>query len=510
MEGPSDMERGTEAGLDAPYLCFLLLGCGTLFPWNALITAANYWEARYPGKHTDRLLTVAYLPINLVVIAAMVHWHARMRPVLRIVTGLVGFTLAIAAVPLLDLAPASSGTLAVLLLLVAACGLCDGLAQGALFGEAARLPPRFTQALIAGTAVSGVVVSVLRVVTKATLPDTEQGLRQSANLYFAIAALVCAACTVVYSYVLPRLPAVQQYKHAALEAALHGDDDLGLERHEGQGPGSLASSAAASPWKQHRQQQQQPARSSIDVELSYEDHVHGWGQQDGEQQQQLDSRPATLAEESAGQALLGGGAQHTMSNSRPGEWLHDHWQAGQQQQQQYARAGQAAQAGALTAGAVFRMLWRLATANALIYTITLSIFPGVLAEDVHSAELGSWYPVALLTAFNFADWAGKSLPGVPALRVSNERIILGATLLRVLFIPAFYFAAVGGAMPAIIGTLALLLGASNGFLSSCAMMRAPSLVPPAAGELAGNMMVLFLILGLCIGAACGFLWLLAD
>lgn len=44
---------------------------------------------------------------------------------------------------------------------------------------------------------AGVVVSVLRVITKAILPDTEQGLRQSANLYFSLAALVCAACTVV-------------------------------------------------------------------------------------------------------------------------------------------------------------------------------------------------------------------------------------------------------------------------------------------------------------------------
>jgi phage tail protein X len=49
--------------------------------------------------------------------------------------------------------------------------------------------------------------------------------------------------------------------------------------------------------------------------------------------------------------------------------------------------------------------------------VTLSIFPGVLAEDVHSAELGSWYPVALLTAFNLADWAGKSVPGVDSLRL---------------------------------------------------------------------------------------------
>lgn len=52
------------------------------------------------GKHTDRLLTVSYLPINLVVIAAMVRWHASVRPRLRILGGLGGFTLAISAVPL--------------------------------------------------------------------------------------------------------------------------------------------------------------------------------------------------------------------------------------------------------------------------------------------------------------------------------------------------------------------------------------------------------------------------
>lgn len=55
----------------------------------------------------------------------------------------------------LDLAPATTGSLATLLLLVAACGACDGLAQGALFGEAALLPPRYTQALVSGTAASG-------------------------------------------------------------------------------------------------------------------------------------------------------------------------------------------------------------------------------------------------------------------------------------------------------------------------------------------------------------------
>jgi hypothetical protein len=41
------------------------------------------------------------------------------------------------------------------------------------------------------------------------------------------------------------------------------------------------------------------------------------------------------------------------------------------------------------------------------HSITLSIFPGVLAEDVYSAVLGTWYPVALILLFNLADWGGK-------------------------------------------------------------------------------------------------------
>lgn len=40
------------------------------------------------------------------------------------------------------------------------------------------------------------------------------------------------------------------------------------------------------------------------------------------------------------------------------------------------------------------------------------------------------------------------------------------------------------------------------------MIGAPARVPAAAAALAGNLMVLSLVAGLCVGAACGFLWLL--
>ncbi len=50
------------------------------------------------GQHTDRLLTATYLPANLAVVSAMTALHGAVRPRLRVVSGLLGFALALAAV----------------------------------------------------------------------------------------------------------------------------------------------------------------------------------------------------------------------------------------------------------------------------------------------------------------------------------------------------------------------------------------------------------------------------
>ncbi len=339
----------------------------------------------------------------------------------------------------LDLAPATTGSLAALLLLVAACGACDGFAQGALFGEAALLPPQYTQALVSGTAASGearmtsfliahhkltsmlalcrswllllhpavqagrlryhpmpavpagVAVSLLRVLTKATLPDTEAGLRHSANLYFLLTALVCASCTAVYSCVLPRLS--EKLRQAALQAAIEddgsgGNEPAGWKLLDGRQQAAYSERHAA-PYSEQQQQQrhQRAGRPSLDVELSYEDHAHSrfdssmagsWHEQPHHQQQQIaEDEQLELAGEAA---LLQG--QHTMSHSSSAGWLHDrHGAAAGRLGHGSPAAGDASLgAAALQRGqelgaplaphsalAVFQRLWRLEMAVMTIY-----------------------------------------------------------------------------------------------------------------------------------------------
>lgn len=384
--------------------------------------------------HVDRLLTVAYLLPSLAVLAFFVHTHGRVAQRSRVMAGFAVFVVATGAMPLIDLFPAGPGTLGAMLVLVAATGVADGAAQGALFGEAAALDGRHTQALVASTAVSGVAVSLLRVLTKAVLPDTPAGLRASADLYFFIAAAWCAGCLVVYAAVLPRL------RREAAAAA--GGPTVIFNSGDGDGGGG--------------------GPPSVDTKYS------GPDEGEAEPEGASDSEAAALV----------------------------HFDT-------FAAA--AAQPSYLVVAWEVRYL---VAALIAIYTVTLSIFPGVLAEDISSAALGSWYPVVLMAVYNAADCGGKWAPAVPALRLRRPGAILGAAGARVLFVPAFHFAATRGAGGAAMGALAVALGGSNGYLTSAAMMLGPRLVEPRAAALSGNVMVLSLVAGLCVGAVAGFLWLL--
>lgn len=207
-----------------------------LLPWNATLSALDYYTSIYPGWHADRLLPICYLPCMLVPLGITSLLHHHLNKHTRVVLGFSLFCATIAAPMMCQLAaigPTGQGTpttLAITLLSVACMGVADGIGQGALFAEAAPVPGG-VPALQMGTALSGtwltamsppaetctiqmtllhtgIVVLFLRCVTKALFHDTPAGLRASAVAYFAVAELCCLLCLAVYCLLLPRLPTV--------------------------------------------------------------------------------------------------------------------------------------------------------------------------------------------------------------------------------------------------------------------------------------------------------------
>lgn len=52
------------------------------------------------GRHTDRLITVCYLPVTLVMLLVMIHYNHHTNLKVRVLMGMAGFVCAMIAVPL--------------------------------------------------------------------------------------------------------------------------------------------------------------------------------------------------------------------------------------------------------------------------------------------------------------------------------------------------------------------------------------------------------------------------
>lgn len=284
----------------------------------------------------------------------------------------------------------------------------QGIAQGALFGDAAVSgDPLNTQSLIVGTSSSGLIISLLRLLTKAAFP-TDQAIHISSNLYFLISGMICVLCIYIFS-VMPK-----KNDHASNQELEESTQDM----HQ---------------------------------DDSCED-----------------------------KSLLGPEGGISMNIHTP----------------------ELECSGNLKG--IIQKAWQPLLSNMACYWVTLSIFPGVLAEDLNFND-NSWYPLLLLAIFNAADCVGKFCPLAIQMKFCSKTSVLLMALLRCSFIPLYLVA--HGSVPAI-SILTILLGISNGALTTINMVYATMLVDNTEQQRCGSVSVLFLILGLNFGAFSGFLWLL--
>lgn len=213
------------------YIIYFTLGLGFLLPWNAFITAVDYFSYIYPEASVDRIFAVVYMLVCLVFLLLIIFYSHNSDAYPRINAGLALFVVSMLVVPVMDAVYIKGrvGLYAGFDVTVAAIGLsgvADALVQGGIIGSAGELPERYMQAVVAGTAASGVLVSFLRILTKAVYPQDAHGLRKSANLYFAVSIVVMVICIVFYN-VAPRLPVMKYYRELKIQAINEEQEEKG-------------------------------------------------------------------------------------------------------------------------------------------------------------------------------------------------------------------------------------------------------------------------------------------
>ncbi|XP_063814857.1 equilibrative nucleoside transporter 3 isoform X3 [Pseudophryne corroboree] len=158
-------------------------------------------------------------------------------------------------------------------------------------------------------------------------------------------------------------------------------------------------------------------------------------------------------------------------------------------------------------------------AACLFYTffVSIIIFPTISAsiESVEKHTGSVWTnkyftPMTCFLAYNFADWSGRQITTWIQSPGPDSKVLPTLVFLRTFFIPLFMFCNYqprkhiyevffqSDVYPVIFITL---LGLSNGYLGTLAMVYGPKVVPKESTEGTAIIMSFFLGLGLAIGSA---------
>ena len=131
-------------------------------------------------------------------------------PQVRFALGFVSAAVVLACIPVATKYMQESGAWTTVLCLTFTLGMGNGMTEGSLYGLAAAATSRKGSAKTvvqyavpaqAGQGFAGVLVCLMRIVTKASFSEDYQGSSQAAQVFFSLASLLSLACSFVGYYI---------------------------------------------------------------------------------------------------------------------------------------------------------------------------------------------------------------------------------------------------------------------------------------------------------------------
>ncbi|KAK3871004.1 hypothetical protein Pcinc_023801, partial [Petrolisthes cinctipes] len=207
------------------YIGFLLLGLGTLLPWNFFITAQTYWEYKFRNTtihnetvyglertHLQQLYTpmqVCFSQIpNFTFLFINALFGHKVRQRLRLVASLVMMIVFFSLTTILTKINTDCwqlGFFILTMIIIVLINSSGAIFQGGLFGVAGQFPEQYMTAVVAGQALGGVFASASRIISLSVGAKDDT----SAFIYFLIAVMVMIVTLIAYLY----MSKTNFYKH---------------------------------------------------------------------------------------------------------------------------------------------------------------------------------------------------------------------------------------------------------------------------------------------------------
>lgn len=133
------------------YISMVLLGAGILFPYNAMITAPDYFDHVWEGKKISEFAPFLCTLFSPILQLVMVRFSHLVSYRVRSTVGFSVYTVAVILVPVvgtfIDNKTSSYYLVLALMLLI---GIMNAVLSATIFAYGAMFPPQYSQAIMAG------------------------------------------------------------------------------------------------------------------------------------------------------------------------------------------------------------------------------------------------------------------------------------------------------------------------------------------------------------------------
>ncbi|XP_070380619.1 equilibrative nucleoside transporter 4 isoform X1 [Dermacentor albipictus] len=547
--GPAAHERAPEDRCSCVYLALVLAGVGFLLPYNSFITAVDYFQDKYPRTTIVFDMNLVYI---LTAFLAVVVNNLLVETLPLQVRITFGYLLSFATLLFVALFEVhwesfehDAGYRANLVA-IATVALGCTVQQSSFYGYTSMLPSRYTQAVMTGESAAGVLVSANRILTKALLRDE----RLNTLLFFLVSVTVVMLCFVIH-LVLHRTRFVRFYLNLCAAAAEDGradglvDDALHtrilLEPTEDVGLVDMLDPLESKTGKYGVLSLRTPPASPTSTVGGADSAFESSDVLDDEESLDARRRGGYITDDTTRSlwsgrlsASLGGsgdaascgapsrrgvvsagaaaGSEELPTSGRKGVNYRVQDVVVRMRKRTHGRPSRlwsGIKRGVVARYQAGRKVWPYMVSMALVYMVTLSLFPGIESRIV-SCRLGSWMPVILMALFNAADFVGKVLASLRYDWSRSQLVWLSCS--RVVLVPLLALCALprwdaGSSTTADLWAmfLSVALGVTNGLLGSLPMILAPGRVPDDQKELTGNIMTLSYSVGLTTGSGLAYL-----
>jgi len=445
---------GKPVGLNrGVYWVMVLIGAGQLYPYQTLITAADYFDTVFPGKKVTYYNTTILMYPSTMFSLIFIKYGQKLPFSVRIIVSSIIMGGGLAAIPFLSTLSGSLGLTSVLST-VGFTGALMCMNQCGVYGFAALLPEIYTQGVMTGQAVAGVTVSLTRILTKYFYPPTDEGMQDGGKLFFVVGAIWLLMCALGFA-IATRGSFTKHYVkkyHTARQVLLDSQNNL-LDAIENSSPvpERMGNSPASFSFRKYLK--------------------NNFGRDAPEG---MFNKPATPR-------LSGSGR-----TPRP---INDLARKRKRPRTSYRK--------------INHKIYKLGLSGVMVFIATFLPFPGLIVTLKSKYKIlgNGWFAIVLITEFTVFDTMGRYAAGYTKLGLTKGKLWL-PILIRFLLYPIFllyYLQVYHNEIVIFVANAVLAL--TNGFLFTIAMMLAPAQLLTHEREVGGAIMSFYSQLGILSGCA---------